>query len=146
VFAAIAGEIGNGEKLGRLDTLISRAIGQTISPATMRLFATITHLGDPTTLAVLCTVVAIALLIRRERVLAVGWIVAIAGNAVLNLTLKSVFERVRPMHHQGIAQADGFSFPSGHTSGSVVAYGMLAYVLICTTPRALHLPALVAGA
>lgn len=144
-FAGIAGEIGDGETLGRLDTMVSRAIGQTVSPATVHAFALITHLGDPRTLTALCVVVAIVLVARHERALALGWVVAIAGNAILNFTLKGVFERVRPLHDQAIAHADGYSFPSGHTSGSVVAYGMLAYVLIRTTPRAFHLPALIAG-
>jgi len=146
VFAAIADEIGEGETLGRLDTLVSSAIGQAVSPATVQAFAFVTHLGDPTTLGALCFVVAMLLVARGERALALGWVIAITGNAVLNTTLKGVFERVRPVHDQAIAHADGYSFPSGHTSGSVVAYGMLAYVLIRTTPPAFHLPALVAGA
>jgi undecaprenyl-diphosphatase len=146
VFAAIAAAIGDGRTLGRLDTLISRSVGQSTSPATLQAFALITHLGDPQTLAALCVVMAIVLLVRRERLFAIGWIVAIAGNAVLNLTLKAEFARVRPLRDQAIAQADGYSFPSGHSSGSVVAYGLLAYVVIHMTPRAFHLPALLAGA
>jgi undecaprenyl-diphosphatase len=146
VFAAIADEIGEGETLGRLDTLVSSAIGQPCRPRRCR----------PSRLSRTSA-------IRRrsarcasswrwcsshadERALALGWVIAITGNAVLNTTLKGVFERVRPVHDQAIAHADGYSFPSGHTSGSVVAYGMLAYVLIRTTPPAFHLPALVAGA
>jgi membrane-associated phospholipid phosphatase len=69
------------------------------------------------------------LLHRGQRTLAVAWVLAVAGNALLNTLLKEIFERARPIHGHGVLIADGWSFPSGHSSGSVVAYGMLAYLL-----------------
>jgi membrane-associated phospholipid phosphatase len=62
-------------------------------------------------------------------------VVAVAGNALLNVTLKAIFERARPLHDATEELVRGFSFPSGHSSGAVVAYGMFAYVLIrCLSP------------
>jgi undecaprenyl-diphosphatase len=52
---------------------------------------------------------------------------------------------VRPVHDQAIATASGWSFPSGHTSGSLVTYGMIAYVLVRTTPARWHLPVVIAA-
>jgi len=46
---------------------------------------------------------------------------------------------VRPLHDDGIVLAHGFSFPSGHSSGAVVAYGMLAYVAMRFVPVRWHL-------
>jgi undecaprenyl-diphosphatase len=145
LFATIAGEIGAGEMLGRLDAIVSQSVGAHLSPELRRVFGVITHLGDPATLTVLCVAVAGVLLLRRERGLALGWVVAIAGNALLNVTLKGVFERVRPARDPNLVPVDGWSFPSGHSSGSVVAYGMLAYVLIRTLPRAYHVPVVLAA-
>ena len=72
---------------------------------------------------------------------------ACAGGGLLNRVLKQIFERVRPVHEHGFAQADGYSFPSGHSSASMVAYAMLAYLATRLLPRAWHLPAaMVAGA
>jgi undecaprenyl-diphosphatase len=139
-FAAIAGEIGPGEELSRLDHAFSGAIGQTVSPGTRAVFAAVTHLGDRLILTALGIAVAIALVVRGERLLAQGWVVAIGGNAAVNQILKSVFERARPLHDHGSAIAIGWSFPSGHASGSVILYGMLAYVVIRTLPAAWHLP------
>ena len=65
---------------------------------------------------------------------------ALAGNALLNPLLKRIFERLRPLHEPGAANELGWSFPSGHTSGATVAYGMLAYVVLRTLPPAWHLP------
>lgn len=141
-FAVLAEAIEAHKLLGRLDLVFSAAIRQGTSAGAVQVFAWLTHLGDPATLTVLGAVVALALLLRGERTLALTWVAALAGNAALNRVLKSVFERVRPIHDNAVAFADGWSFPSGHASGSVVAYGMLAYVLIRTLPRAWHLPAL----
>ena len=62
-------------------------------------------------------------------------------HSLLNPTLKRIFERVRPVHKHGLVSEAGWSFPSGHTSGATVAYGMLALVAIRTLPPRWHLPA-----
>uniref|UniRef100_UPI00286A84FF phosphatase PAP2 family protein n=1 Tax=Methylibium sp. TaxID=2067992 RepID=UPI00286A84FF len=54
--------------------------------------------------------------------------------------LKALFARARPVHDGGALLAHGYSFPSGHSSGAVVAYGMLAFVLLRVLPKAWHLP------
>jgi len=64
---------------------------------------------------------------------------------LLNQTLKQIFGRVRPLQPEGFVLEQGFSFPSGHSSGSVVAYGMLAYVAVRLLPARWHLPVLLAA-
>jgi undecaprenyl-diphosphatase len=60
---------------------------------------------------------------------------------LINTALKRAFERARPLHDLEATTFAGYSFPSGHSSGALVAYGMLAYVLMRTLPRGWHLPA-----
>ena len=106
-------------------------------------FAAITRLADTVTLTLLTTGVALALVLsalrkvrtlrwyaHRQGVLALGWVLAVVGNTMLNPALKAIFHRARPLHENVTVFAQGLSFPSGHTSGAVVAYGMLAFVLI----------------
>lgn len=130
VFVALAKALGNGDRAGRLDQLFSEAVRSSTDEPTLQVFAWITRLGDTVTLTLLCMVVATVLLARCRRGLALGWVLAVAGNALLNTTLKVMFERTRPAHDSALVQAGGWSFPSGHSSGAVVAYGMLAYVLL----------------
>lgn len=136
MMAEIADMLGDGEELGALDEVFSDALRDATSREVLQVFAVLTHLGDPITLALLCGAVALVLLYLRQRMLAAGWVLAIVGNALLNPALKRIFERARPVHDHGLASADGWSFPSGHASSSVVAYGMLAYVLVRTLPEA----------
>ncbi|HEY0877104.1 MAG TPA: phosphatase PAP2 family protein [Zeimonas sp.] len=145
-FAEIADEIGQGGEVAAFDEAFAAAVATNVSPATRAAFATLTRLGDTATIVALGVLVAAVLVFRGRRRLAFGWIVALAGNGLLNETLKRIFERVRPVHEPGIVAAQGWSFPSGHSSGAVVAYGLLAYVLVRALPERWHLPVVRAAA
>lgn len=140
-FAAIAEEIGPGEQLPVLDQVFSDAVRASTPAGAREVFGWVTHLGDPLTLTLIGVLVALALLWRGERLLAFAFAAAMSGNALLNVALKHAFGRARPLHALEPTPFEGYSFPSGHSSGALVAYGMLAYVLIRTLPRGWHLPA-----
>lgn len=139
VFAELAEQLadaGTAQRIGALDTLLSATVGSHLGAGAQQVFAAITHLADTATLAGLTAVVAAWLWVAQRRWLALAYVGAVAGNAVLNVTLKSIFERTRPLHDTTLFQPQGWSFPSGHSSGAVVAYGMLAYVLVRAWPPA----------
>lgn len=139
VFAELAEELHAKAALGAADQALADAIRISVPAAALQVFAVLTRLADTATLTLLCIVVAVALVAVGRRWLALGWVAAVVGNALLNTTLKQVFHRVRPLHDDGIVLAHGFSFPSGHSSGAVVAYGMLAYVAMAFVPVRWHL-------
>ena len=134
-----------GGHWGALDDAIAQGMRAQADTAVLQWFAALTHLGDSWVLAGGTIVVAVALWVRQHRLLATAWLVAMAGNGALTKILKEVFERVRPEHAHGIAQANGFSFPSGHSSASMAAYAMLAYLATRLLPRTWHLPAVLAA-
>jgi membrane-associated phospholipid phosphatase len=143
LFAVIAGEIGAGETLGHVDQAFADGIASGVPIDVIRTFALITHLGDAWLLAIWCVLGAVILMFQRRRAIAMGFVLAMVGNGILNSTLKHIFERVRPVHDRSIATADGWSFPSGHASGSVVTYGMIAYLLVSVLPARWRLPAVI---
>lgn len=145
LFAAIADEIGAGETLGRLDQAFADGIASAVPIGVIRAFALVTHLGDAWVLAAWCVLGAAILIARRRFALAIGFTLAIVGNGLLNSIIKHIFERVRPVHDQSIATATGWSFPSGHSSGSLVTYGIIAYVLVRVVPDGWRLPVIVAA-
>ena len=140
-FAEIAEGLGAGGTLSLADAALTASIHAHVSARTLQAFALLTHFGDARVLASLGVAVALWLLWRGERALALGWVLALAGNALLNPMLKRIFERVRPLHEYGGVSESGWSFPSGHTSGATVTYGMLAYVMLRTLPSRWQLPA-----
>ncbi len=96
----------------------------------------VTMLGSPVGLAVITTLVAAFLAYRRHGIMLSGWIAANAGGGALELVLKHVVHRPRPVGAEVFLFGPSFSFPSGHAMGSLICYGMLAYLLIGYWPPA----------
>ena len=144
-FAWIARQIGPDRSMGLADQALSDAIGATLPHAALRFFGAFTHVGDPSVLIVLALIVAGVLWRMRQKALMLGWLLTLGGNGLLNPWLKEIFERVRPVHDHGLAAATGFSFPSGHSSGAMVTYGMLAFLALRLLPPRWHAAAVMAA-
>src|SRR5207245_9833154 len=86
--------------------------------------------GSPVAMAVLALAVAAILLARRQWIVLLGWMAAFAGGGVLNLALKRIIQRPRPLYGAAFLHGESFSFPSRHAMGALIGYGMLAYVLV----------------
>lgn len=140
IFFELTDALSLDEELGRFDHALAQTLRVTVSEGTYRFFSWITHLGDVLVLTLLCIAVALVLAWRRRGLLLAGFLTAVIGNAVLTRALKALFQRTRPLHDHGFATAEGWSFPSGHSSGALVVYGMLAYLAIRATDRHWHVP------
>ncbi|APW39256.1 hypothetical protein RD110_20245 [Rhodoferax koreense] len=141
VFSGIARLLGDGGTLQLADEALSRTVATRAPAAALAAFGWLTHFGEPLVLTVLGVAVAGLLWRSAHRGLALGWVAAVGGNAVLNPLLKQVFERARPLHLDIATPAQGFSFPSGHSSGAMVTYGMLAYLAWRLLPPRWHVAA-----
>ncbi len=141
IFIEIAQGISVNSWLSNVDATITNSIKTNISPIDLQIFAVLTHFGDRQVLFAIAVSLPVLLWHTRRRPFAIGLAFALAGNAVLNPMLKLYFERLRPLNEHGVANALGWSFPSGHASGAMVTYGMLAYVALRTLPSVWHLPA-----
>ncbi|MDP3873178.1 MAG: phosphatase PAP2 family protein [Methyloversatilis sp.] len=145
LFIAIASAVSADGDLVRLDHALADAMAAHQSAGALRVFALFTHFGDTIVLTGLCIAGAAALLAGRERLLAAALVAAIGGNSLLNHSLKAMFARVRPLHEHGQTWETSWSFPSGHSSGTLVAYGMAAWILMQLMPARWHLPVLLSA-
>ena len=141
-FLWLAAQLHEGSAIPALDLSFTDALVRTVPTGIVQAAALLTQLGDPITLAVLGFAVGAALLLGRRVGLMLGWALATVGNGVLNPALKQQFARMRPLNVADGVSASGFSFPSGHSSGTVVAFGMLAYLGLRLLPQRWHLPVL----
>ncbi|TCV91420.1 undecaprenyl-diphosphatase [Luteibacter rhizovicinus] len=138
VSTAIALAVRREAGLTVFDAFLAGDLRDNMPPGVLRIVAMLTHVGDPIVVAVESALVFVFLLIRRYWYLATAWIVALVGTGLINQLLKNIFQRERPLHDHGFVVEHSFSFPSGHASGSMVFFGMLAYVLLVLTPPRLH--------
>ncbi len=129
LFLYLADEVGEQAALTRNDRYVAEYFHTHADPGTVRAAEAITFFGDAATLAGLGVAFGIGLALAQRWLLLLGWAGALGGTAVLNPFLKGVFHRVRPHLEEPWASAPGWSFPSGHAMGSLVAYGFLAYAL-----------------
>lgn len=140
VFFELADGTGLDRAVGRFDRHLAAALAAQAPAGALRTFSWITHLADREVQTGVCVAVAAGLAWQRRGLLCLTWIAAIAGNGVLTRLLKLAYGRERPLHEHGWALEQGFSFPSGHASGAMVVYGMLAYLLTRALPAAWKLP------
>jgi membrane-associated phospholipid phosphatase len=123
---------GHWTPLLRLDRSIADGLNDLVAPhaAVVRALTAITAAGGPSFLVALVAVVVVLLLIRRRPRLAIYLAVTGIGALLLDPSLKALVGRLRPVVAEPIAVGGGNSFPSGHTLGATVAYGMLALVFL----------------
>ena len=129
-FAGLADQVVDREVLTEFDQQLAISLHHNGTVDQIEMFKVITHFGDYRTLACVGLGVSLILLFSRRWLLLIGWVMALTGSGLLNVMLKDFFQRGRPVFDNPWLTAPGWSFPSGHAMGSLVAYGMLAYMLI----------------
>jgi undecaprenyl-diphosphatase len=105
------------------------------TPVGITICLAISRVGSPLTITILAIAGGVALAMRREWILLGGWAVAFTGASALDRWLKLAVHRPRPVYAARLMHHATWSFPSGHAMGSVVGFGMLAYVVLVLGPR-----------
>ncbi|HVI56106.1 MAG TPA: phosphatase PAP2 family protein [Luteibacter sp.] len=140
IATVIAVEVREQAGLTVFDAALATDLQANMPRPVLYVVALLSRTGNPPVLGTVAALVFIALLWRRHARLAGAWIVTLIGTALINTLLKLWFQRERPLHDHGFIIEKSYSFPSGHASGSMVFYGMLAYVLLVLTPARFHRP------
>ena len=130
LFGAITEDVIHHDPLTQFDVTLLEWFHAHATPSGYAIFNAITVLGSPVTLSVLALGVGLLLAIRRQWILLGGWLAAFAGGGLLDEVLKLVIQRPRPPYASAFLHHYSWSFPSGHAMGSLIGYGMLAYVLV----------------
>ena len=104
-------------------------VNQFSSPVLDQVMLTVTRWGDPDIVVPLTCISFFWLWWRWRWRIAAIFAITCVGGAVLSNGLKLLFGKERPeLWSQPITETS-YSFPSGHALGSMVLYGLLAYLL-----------------
>lgn len=135
-FWELAGVYADSSAVAAFDAKVSAAIQSFRTPPLTALMLVVTSLGSTAAVAVV-TVVVVVLLWRRERrveAIYAGTLVAVGG--LLIAAFKNAFDRARPpVENALITPPESFSFPSGHTMGSLCLAWVLGWVLMTSDLR-----------
>jgi undecaprenyl-diphosphatase len=112
------------------DQNVINAVTSYSSPSMDLFMMFITSMGSKWALGLLLLTSMMWLLLKYKNFWGMlFYLITVAVGGILNLLLKGFFERERPNVNR-IIEADGFSFPSGHSMGSMIYYGFLGYLVI----------------
>lgn len=133
LFASLAEDVIENEEIVVVDLELANALYEQATPATTDAFIIVSFLGSQV-VSIIAVVVALYYAFRRQWLWLLAWVITLAGGELLNVVLKAVFSRPRPVFAEPLAVEIYYSFPSGHAMLSLIAYGMLAYLLALRTP------------
>ena len=122
-------------KLREVDTRTHEWARYTHTTGSTAFFTTLTLIGTPVGIGILVAIIAGLLGWKKRWRWAAYLVVTTGAGGLLNLLLKSFFERARPELAEALRDAHGYSFPSGHAMGSTVCFGALAYLALRIFPR-----------
>jgi membrane-associated phospholipid phosphatase len=133
----------DGSQIRHFDQKIISIIQGNVSDRLTAIMLWITFIGSVKGVAILTFIVFICLFLTRHRLMAMYLAITVTlGAGAFNQILKLIFKRTRP-DIQPIIQESGYSFPSGHSMGSMILYGSLAFILFKVYK---HIWAKIAGA
>ncbi|MBP3953523.1 phosphatase PAP2 family protein [Bacillus suaedae] len=133
-FAEIAEDLLENELVRFDDAIIS--MFEAVETSTLdSIYIIITELGSVWFLMTLSVLVILLLWFKaKDKWGILFFITAVGGSGLLTWILKHTYERGRPSINEEI-DAIGFSFPSGHSMGSLIFYGFIAYFILRSSQK-----------
>ncbi len=133
-FGEIAEDFSRPGWLASMDQQASDAFQQLATPGLTRIAKTVTFLGSVGFVTAMSAAVALLLALRRARYRFFAFALTMAGGSVLNIVLKHLFQRERPVLENPLVTLASYGFPSGHTMGTTLFCGSIA-ILAATSGR-----------
>jgi len=99
------------------------------APSLVAFLQAFTYLASTRMLFLETTLIALMLAVCRHWRLALAWMTSICTGYLLVHVLKAVVGKPRPVFPDPFEFPINGSFPSGHTAGAVLVFGLLAYLL-----------------
>lgn len=96
------------------------------TPALTLLMPAVTHAHAPLAICAYASAFGFLLHRRAQRRWLFALALAVPAGLAINLGLKHLFHRSRPVPDDALMTLASFSFPSGHTAGATLFYGVLA--------------------
>jgi membrane-associated phospholipid phosphatase len=125
-FGAIAEDVFEGDPIVQIDQQVAHWFHQHATPAVTHVMRAISFFGSVACLTAVSVAVALWFVVRREWLNLSLFAVTMFGGSVLNSALKHFFHRERPVLENPLVTLSSYGFPSGHTMGATLLYGLLA--------------------
>jgi membrane-associated phospholipid phosphatase len=128
-FGDIAEDMSRNAATRLLDESITAWFQTHATPLLTRVSRVVTFFGSVTFLTSASGVLALVAALGKWRYRLLTLALVMGGGSVLNLLLKHFFHRQRPVLENPLVTLSSFGFPSGHTMGATLFYGLIALFL-----------------
>ena len=125
-FLLVAYQVVDKGPATALDARLAHWLHAQASPPLTEALLAVTQMHAPAGIAVLAAGMAIYLALKRDHYWLLAVLLTMPAGMILNVMLKNLFERNRPVFDQPLVMLSTYSFPSGHTAYSTMLYGLLA--------------------
>lgn len=129
-------EMLQNDQLARFDQRVTDWVFTYRTETMNRFFLVITAFGNAQSYFIIVPVVAIILYAYGHRWhLSIMATIILLSTSLLNILIKNIIARPRPLESLRLIEAFNFSYPSGHSMGATAFYGFLVYLVIQFTRR-----------
>lgn len=134
-FALLFWAVWTQTALRHFDAQLALDLRTRLPAGALHAVALLTQVGNPQVIATAAVLIALLLAWRRRWRQLAPWVLGLLGVAGSGHVIKQFVQRPRPFGGHGFILETGFSFPSGHAAGTLVFFGLLAWLLRTWSPR-----------
>lgn len=118
------------------DAQVARWLADARTPGLTAWMLLLTHANSNLAIHIYVAIIALAWTRCRawKPIALLVWVVP--GGLLLNVLVKHLIARPRPLADEALLHLSTFSFPSGHVAGATLLYGLAAVILSRSKPRA----------
>ncbi len=129
-FGGIVEDVIHHDPLVTVDYAVVAWFNQHATPTTTAIAVAVTFGGSGPFLTAASSVAGIVFIVKKAWYRLAALALAVGGGALLNLAVKYLFHRARPVVEHPLVHLSTYSFPSGHTIGATLFYGLVACYLV----------------
>ena len=125
-FADIAEDVSHNEAIVQIDETVAQWLHQRATPGLAIAAQVASFPGSVAFLTIACVAIALILTLKKAWTWLSIFVVTMGGAGLLNVLLKHLFHRHRPVFENPLVTLSDYGFPSGHTMGVTVLCGVLS--------------------
>ena len=125
-FGAVAEDLSPDDRLVLMDQRVALWFHQHATPLILSVAKGITFFGSVAWITAISFCLAVFFIRRRDWLNFLLVALTMLGGSMLNVLLKHLFHRQRPLLENPLVTLSSYGFPSGHTMGATLLYGLLA--------------------
>jgi undecaprenyl-diphosphatase len=134
-FGDIAEDMSRDAATRLFDERVSSWFHEHATTALTHVARFVTFFGSVSFVAATSICTALILGARKSWYQLLALVLGIGGGSLLNILLKHFFHRQRPVLENPLVTLSSYGFPSGHTMGSTLFYGLVAIFVVHSVRR-----------